>query len=104
MKNLVSKYSSFKKVKDFPGSFSKIIRSPFSNDNKQIVTLLEGQICIWHMESGELQKKFDTNFKEVLGITPDLENLVFCEKENIQMYSTKTRFVDASFRQTKIFL
>ena len=42
--NIGSRYSSFKKIKNFPRKFSTIKRCrPFSNDNKQIAIILENQ-------------------------------------------------------------
>ena len=88
--NIGSNYSSFKKIKNFPRNFSAIARCcPFSNDNKQIATISANQISIWDIESGELRGKFDTNFKTVLGISPDMDYAVFRENQNIQVYSIK---------------
>ena len=88
--NLGSRYSSFKKINNFPRIFSTIARCcPFSNDGKQIATILDNQINIWDIESGQLRKKFDTGFKTVLGISPDMGYAAFRENQNIHVYSIK---------------
>ena len=88
--NIGSNYSSFKKIKNFPRNFSTIARCcPFSNDSKRIATISANQISIWDIESGELWKKFDTNFKTVLGISPYMDYTFFRESQNIQVYSIK---------------
>ena len=120
--NLGSNYSSFKKIKNFPRKFSTIKRfCPFSNDNKQIATISANQISIWDIESGELREKFGTNFKTVLGISPDMDYAVFDENKNIQVYSVEERFLsmnllsihqerdgltncDANFSQSSFFV
>ena len=85
--NIGSRYTSFKKVKTFPGSFSTITACPFSIDNKQVLTLLKNQISIWDIESEEVQKKLDIDKKTILSISSDMEKIVFCENKNIQLYS-----------------
>ena len=50
------------------------------------------QISIWDIESGELWKKFDTDFKIVLGISPDMDYAVFRETKTfkcIQLRETR---------------
>ena len=87
--NLGSSYSSLKRVRDFPGSFSKIASCPFSFDNKQIATTSGNQVSIWDIETGELLKKFDTDCKVVLGINLDMENTVIHKDEQVQVLSFK---------------
>ena len=88
--NLGSRYSSFKRVKNFPGNFPTIARCClFSFDSKQLVTLSANQISIWDIESGELWKKFDIDYKTVLNISPNMDYAIFHESQDIEIYSIK---------------
>ena len=85
--NVGSRYTSLRKVNSFSGNFSYIARCPFSINNKQVLTLLENQIHIWDINSGELLKQLNANCNEVLGISSDMKKIIFHNGQNIQIYS-----------------
>ena len=85
--NFGSRYTSYKKVKKFSGNFSTISTCPFTIDSKQVLTLLENQISIWDIESGELRRNFDIGFRTVLGISPDVKKIIFRRNQSIEIYS-----------------
>ena len=78
----------FKEIMRVPGAFSALTRSPFSTDNKQILTLFQNQLCFWEITTGEILKKVNIEDKGVLCVSSDLKEVVMSNgNDSIEKYS-----------------